>query len=71
MPHNEHSHPDSNEPLPAILRDPVCGMTVAGDSLHRLTHEGQEYLFCSRGCRDKFAAQPELYLNKVNSSKSA
>ena len=70
MPHNEHSHPDSNEPLPAILRDPVCGMTVAGDSLHRLTHEGQEYLFCSRGCRDKFAAQPELYLNKSGAPKS-
>ena len=69
MSHNGHSHPTSDESLPSSTRDPVCGMTVASDSPHRFTHEGQEYLFCSRGCRDRFAAQPELYLNKGGASK--
>jgi Cu+-exporting ATPase len=42
--------------------DPVCGMTVSPDSELRHVHEGTEYLFCSAGCRDKFAARPEQYL---------
>ncbi len=73
MPHNEHSQPNSNEPLPSILRDPVCGMTVASDSPHRFNHKGQEYLFCSQGCRAKFAAEPDKYLhsNEAQTPKSA
>src|SRR5262245_53735634 len=43
-------------------RDPVCGMTVKPDSPHRHTYQGREYLFCSAGCRTKFAADPERYL---------
>ena len=29
---------------------------------HRLSYRGHEYFFCSAGCRDKFAADPERYL---------
>jgi Cu+-exporting ATPase len=43
------------------LKDPVCGMTVEPDTLHRLTHEGREVLFCSAGCKAKFAADPAQY----------
>jgi Cu+-exporting ATPase len=43
--------------------DPVCGMTVAPDSKLRHVHAGTEYLFCSPGCREKFAADPEHYLD--------
>ncbi len=44
--------------------DPVCGMTVAAETAAG-THEyeGTKYYFCTVGCRDKFAADPEKYLN--------
>ncbi|MEZ5541431.1 MAG: heavy metal translocating P-type ATPase [Pseudomonadota bacterium] len=45
-----------------VATDPVCGMTVAADSPHRHTHDGREYLFCSAGCRDRFRADPDRYL---------
>ncbi len=38
--------------------DPVCGMKVAADSPHRITHDGHEFRFCSANCRAKFAADP-------------
>jgi len=43
--------------------DPVCGMMVAPDTRLRHVHAGTEYLFCSPGCREKFAAHPEHYLD--------
>lgn len=42
-------------------RDPVCGMSVAHDTPHRLSHDGDEVLFCSTHCKSKFAAEPERY----------
>jgi Cu+-exporting ATPase len=45
--------------------DPVCGMKVdpsAGKP--SLAHGGHIYHFCSEGCRSKFAAAPERYLDK-------
>ncbi len=43
--------------------DPVCGMNVKAESPHRFTHDGIEYLFCSAGCRTKFAADPSRFLS--------
>src|SRR3954468_12677327 len=44
--------------------DPVCGMTVdTATTPHRHTHRGIAYFFCSGGCRAKFAADPERYLD--------
>lgn len=43
--------------------DPVCGMKVSPDSPHRFLHEKEEYLFCCKGCRDRFAAAPGRYLS--------
>ena len=45
------------------LKDPVCGMSVTEQSPHRCEHEGQPYYFCSAGCKTKFAAEPQRYLN--------
>ena len=45
--------------------DPVCGMTVRGDSPHRAVHGTREYLFCCAGCRRKFVADPGRYLGSV------
>lgn len=47
--------------------DPVCGMTVDPQkTAHRHTHDGQDYFFCSGGCRSKFIADPDKYLNKAD-----
>ena len=47
------------------MLDPVCGMTVDPHTAkHRHQHKGHAYYFCSAGCRTKFAADPEKYLDK-------
>jgi Cu+-exporting ATPase len=55
--HHHHEHDQ-----PAELRDPVCGMIVKPDTPHRLAHNGADVLFCSAGCKAKFAATPEKYM---------
>jgi Cu+-exporting ATPase len=43
--------------------DPVCGMTVGmAAAKHRATHRGGNYFFCSAGCKTKFIADPQKYL---------
>jgi Cu+-exporting ATPase len=47
-----------------VALDPVCGMSVdpvraAGQAEHR----GTPYYFCSKGCVEKFKADPERYLS--------
>jgi YHS domain-containing protein len=45
-------------------KDPVCGMTVdrrAGKPTS--IYEGRAYYFCSEGCKAKFDAEPERYLD--------
>ncbi len=44
------------------LKDPVCGMNVTEQSMHRHEHEAKTYYFCSAGCKTKFAADPVKYL---------
>jgi Cu+-exporting ATPase len=39
-------------------------MKVGADSQHRFQHAGQDFLFCSSGCRKKFSADPASYLDK-------
>ena len=45
------------------FKDPVCGMSVTPQSKHHVSHAGNEYFFCSAGCKTKFAADPENYLD--------
>nr|WP_283804978.1 heavy metal translocating P-type ATPase [Afipia broomeae] len=43
--------------------DPVCGMTVdPASAKHRFAYKGQDYFFCSAGCRTRFEGDPEKYL---------
>ena len=42
--------------------DPVCGMTVGEDAKHRFEHLGEMHRFCSAGCREKFEADLQRYL---------
>ena len=47
---------------PSAHKDPVCGMTVAADSSITHNHQQHLYRFCSTHCREKFAADPDAYL---------
>jgi Cu+-exporting ATPase len=63
MPDHDHRQlpPVKGRPL-AI--DPVCKMTVDPDrAVHRHDHAGVTYVFCSPGCRQAFAEDPERYLH--------
>ena len=47
----------------ALAIDPVCGMKVnPATAKHRLSHQGQDYFFCSARCRERFAVDPAKYL---------
>ena len=59
----DHEMKPSGSPDGAV-KDPVCGMTVdPATSKHRHDLEDANFFFCSEGCRSKFAAHPESYLN--------
>jgi Cu+-exporting ATPase len=61
--HSHQGHGDDHGD--AKVRDPVCGMSVdPATSKHRFDYRGETYHFCSAGCRTKFAADPQAYLNK-------
>jgi len=45
--------------------DPVCNMRVdPAAAKHTHTHAGESYYFCSAGCKEKFAADPERFLHR-------
>ncbi|UCI07677.1 heavy metal translocating P-type ATPase [Mesorhizobium sp. B1-1-8] len=51
----------------AVIRDPVCGMTVdpaAGKPTAE--HAGRTFHFCSERCRAKFQAEPDKYLTATD-----
>ena len=61
-----HGHPprqeDPENPEQGV-KDPVCGMTVDPHTAkYRHTYEGRPYYFCAARCKDKFVADPALYL---------
>ncbi len=61
MTHDHHHHDD---PAGATVKDPVCGMMVdPATTPHHHRHGGHDHHFCSAGCRTKFAADPDRYLN--------
>lgn len=65
----EHGHEGhacctgARAPTAAVI-DPVCGMTVDPQRTpHHAEHAGISYHFCGAGCRTKFIADPDRYLN--------
>ncbi|MEK7193414.1 MAG: YHS domain-containing protein [Patescibacteria group bacterium] len=42
--------------------DPVCGMEASG-GLFKADYKDKNYYFCSDHCREKFAANPDNYVN--------
>ena len=47
-----------------ILKDLVCGMIVTLDSLNKTFYNNKTFYFCSKKCKEKFLANPDLYLEK-------
>ncbi|NTV45060.1 MAG: heavy metal translocating P-type ATPase [Chlorobiales bacterium] len=48
-----------------MKKDVVCGMTVDEmTTLHHARYNGEDYAFCSAGCKDAFEREPEKYLHK-------
>ncbi|MER8694336.1 heavy metal translocating P-type ATPase [Mesorhizobium opportunistum] len=69
--HDHHTHGGCCAPkaaaVDAVLRDPVCGMTVDPAAGKPTTdHGGRIYHFCSESCRTKFLAEPEKYLTATD-----
>jgi Cu+-exporting ATPase len=63
MPPRETDPHDHGGQATGKLRDPVCGMMVdPATARHRLEFDNRSYVFCSAGCRAKFAADPLKYL---------
>ena len=61
--HGHAPHAAHAQSSDAVIRDPVCGMTVdpsAGKPTAE--HDGHVYHFCSDGCRTKFVKAPEDFL---------
>jgi heavy metal translocating P-type ATPase len=59
---NTHTHrPDAATTDQAT--DPVCGMKVDPSvAKHAVDHRGEQFYFCSAGCKDKFLAGPGQYI---------
>jgi YHS domain-containing protein len=51
--------------------DPVCGMTVVkANAKATFDYKGTTYYFCSTGCKESFAKEPDKYL-KAQQAKAA
>ncbi len=66
-----HAHNRTQSPAAGAaalpIRDPVCGMFADPATSERLhEHDGVTYAFCSDGCRAKFAAAPEDWLEAAD-----
>lgn len=67
---HHHGHHAPSEVRSVV--DPVCGMTVDPEtSQHRSDYRGNAYHFCSAGCRTKFEAAPQQYLEKSTATQHA
>jgi YHS domain-containing protein len=52
--------------------DPVCGMTVVkANAKATFDYKGATYYFCSTGCKDSFAKDPEKYLKAAQEKAQA
>lgn len=74
--HHGPEHPHGTEAALADsahrVEDPVCGMMVDPHTTeHKVEHAGRPYYFCSAGCRSKFTADPERYLDPAVAAAKA
>ena len=62
-------------PLQSVViqkKDPVCGMRVdPAKAAGKHEHKGKTYYFCSKGCLEKFKADPQKYLQPKPAGQAA
>ncbi len=46
--------------------DPVCEMETEGHISDTIHYQQKVYGFCSSGCKEEFAKNPDLYMDKLN-----
>ncbi len=57
------SHDAAHDHSVGKVKDPVCGMMVdPATAKHRADHAGTTHYFCNPRCREKFVADPDVYL---------
>jgi YHS domain-containing protein len=58
------------QPQPGdTAKDPVCGMSVKKDGAkYTYDYKGTTYYFCGASCQDRFAKDPEKYLQKMDAA---
>ncbi len=55
----------TNDELPTVALDPVCGMTVEIATAHFTSeYNGATYYFCAAGCKRSFDKEPEKYISQ-------
>ena len=63
----KHTHHTTNAD-PSTVKDPVCGMDVdSAATKHHHTLGDDDYYFCSKGCLEKFKADPDKYTKAAKS----
>ena len=61
-----------NDPVASLRFDPVCRMVISPSRARTsITHQGQDYYFCSLNCRDCFERAPDRYASASHASPSA
>lgn len=61
--------PDSPYQKDRFVTDPVCGMRLRrADAAASLEHHGRVFLFCVPECRDRFAADPDRFVDAEGTS---
>src|SRR5690349_21287355 len=61
---HEHHHRGSESAVAEKAVDPVCEMVVDPATARSAEVRGKTYYFCSEGCRSKFVADPDKYLDR-------
>ena len=51
------------------VKDPVCQMLVAPDQ-NAINYQGMDFAFCSQQCKDRFLANPHLYIGVPSGQKA-
>jgi P-type Cu+ transporter len=62
----------NQNPSKRLAQDPVCGMTVDPEqAAGSFDYHGHTYFFCSLGCRERFRADPNRFLNQASASSNS
>jgi YHS domain-containing protein len=53
-----------------MMKDPVCGMRVDEKKAPTSRHDGKQYAFCGKDCKEAFDRDPTRYTTSAESEKA-